>query len=126
MPGFFELHVKSHFSAAHSLKGYQGDCARLHGHNWTVEVFLNCEKLDEVGFAIDFKDIKETVDKVLEGLDHANLNELPAFREDNPTSENIARFIYKELGKKLNSDSIRVAKVYVSESSNTGASYWEE
>ena len=126
MPEIFEINVKTHFSAAHSLRGYQGDCAGIHGHNWTVEVFVRCRELDEIGIGIDFRDVKQTVGDVLGGLDHFNLNEHPAFKEINPTSENIARFLYNELNKKLNSDKVKVSRVMVSETPNTGACYWEE
>ena len=126
MPGIFEVYVKSHFSAAHSLEGYPGDCAHIHGHNWMVEVFVKCAQLDEIGIGIDFREIKQAVKEVIQGLDHFNLNDLPAFKEVNPTSENIAKFLYHELGKQLNSDGVKVSKVKVSETPGAGAFYWEE
>lgn len=126
MPGIFEVYVKTHFSAAHSLRGYPGDCVRLHGHNWAVEVFVKCQELDEIGIGIDFRDVRQAVSEVIEGLDHFNLNDLPAFREVNPSSENIARFLYQALCKKIDSESVRVSKVKVSETPGTGATYWEE
>ena len=126
MPGIFEVYVKSHFSAAHSLEGYPGDCAHIHGHNWMVEVFVKCAQLDEIGIGIDFREIKQAVKEVIQGLDHFNLNDLPAFKEVNPTSENIAKFLYQELGKQLNSDGVKVSKVKVSETPGAGAFYWEE
>ncbi len=73
MPGFFEIYVETNFSAAHSLVGYQGDCARVHGHNWSVEVFVRCKELDNIGIGIDFREIKTTVKDVLMNLDHFNL-----------------------------------------------------
>ena len=126
MPGIFEVYVKTHFSAAHSLTGYEGDCARVHGHNWIIEVFVRCKELNKIGIGIDFRDVKEGVKQVLEGLDHFNLNELPAFKALNPTSENIARFLYLELAKKINSNAAKVSRVKVSETPGAGASYWEE
>jgi len=126
MSGVFEVYVKTHFSAAHSLTGYEGDCARVHGHNWVIEVFVRCKELNEIGIGIDFRDVKEGVEEVLEGLDHFNLNELPTFKAVNPTSENIARFLYRELAKKFNSNAAKVSRVKVSETPGTGASYWEE
>jgi 6-pyruvoyltetrahydropterin/6-carboxytetrahydropterin synthase len=126
MPGVFEVYVQTHFSAAHSLRGYPGDCARTHGHNWVVEVFVKCRKLNEIGIGIDFKDIRKAVREVLSELDHFNLNELPAFREVNPTSENIAKLLYEELGRKLNSEGIKISRVKASETPGAGASYWEE
>jgi 6-pyruvoyltetrahydropterin/6-carboxytetrahydropterin synthase len=126
MPGIYEVYVKTHFSAAHALRGYPGDCARTHGHNWIIEVYVRCRELDDIGIGIDFRDIKQTVEEVLEGLDHFNLNELDAFQDINPTSENIARFLYKEIGKKLNTGTVKVSKVMVSETPSAGAYYWEE
>jgi 6-pyruvoyltetrahydropterin/6-carboxytetrahydropterin synthase len=61
MPGIFEVYFKTHFSAAHALKGYPGDCARLHGHNWIIETFVKCRELDDIGIDIDFRDIKQAV-----------------------------------------------------------------
>jgi 6-pyruvoyltetrahydropterin/6-carboxytetrahydropterin synthase len=126
MSGFFEIYVQTQFSAAHSLKDYPGDCVRVHGHNWLVEAYVKCKELDKIGIGIDFKDVKKAVKEVLQGLDHFNLNDLPAFKEVNPTSENIAKFLYQELGKKLNSNSVKVSKVKVSETPGAGATYWEE
>ena len=100
MPGIYEMYVKKHFCAAHSLKGYPGDCARMHGHNWMIEVYVRCRELDNIGMGMDFREIKQGVGDVLDDLDHANLDELPAFRDQNPTSENIARLLYVEIGKK--------------------------
>ncbi len=126
MAGIFEVYVKSHFSAAHSLRGYPGDCAKVHGHNWMVEVFVRCAELDDIGIGIDFRDIRAAVKEVLAGLDHSDLNELPLFSEVNPTSENIARFLYTELSSKLNTFNTRVSRVKVSETPGAGAFYWEE
>jgi 6-pyruvoyltetrahydropterin/6-carboxytetrahydropterin synthase len=126
MPGIYEVYVKTHFSAAHALRWYPGDCARTHGHNWIIEVYVRCRELDEIGIGIDFRDIKRSVKEVLEELDHFNLNELDAFKDINPTSENIARFLYKEIGKKLNTGTVKVSKIMVSETPSAGAYYWEE
>jgi 6-pyruvoyltetrahydropterin/6-carboxytetrahydropterin synthase len=126
MAGVFEVYVKTHFSAAHSLKGYQGDCSRVHGHNWIIEVYVRCSELDGIGIGVDFRDINRGVKDVLANLDHFNLNDLPAFKDVNPTSENIAKFLYHELGGELNTDSVQVSKVKVCETPGAGAFYWEE
>jgi len=124
--GMFEIYVQTHFSAAHALTGYPGDCARIHGHNWIIDVFVRCSKLNEIGIGVDFREIKVSVKRVLKNLDHFNLNELPAFQDVNPTSENIARFLYKELSRQLNTDGIKVSRIKVSETPGAGAFYWEE
>jgi 6-pyruvoyltetrahydropterin/6-carboxytetrahydropterin synthase len=126
MSGIFEVYVKTHFSAAHRLKGYSGDCARSHGHNWMVEVYVRCRELNPIGIGIDFRDIKQSVKEVLSRLDHFDLNELEPFQTVNPSSENIAKYLYQELSKELSSDSTEVSKVKVSETPGAGATYWEE
>jgi 6-pyruvoyltetrahydropterin/6-carboxytetrahydropterin synthase len=126
MSGVFEVYVKTHFSAAHRLEGYPGDCARSHGHNWIVEVHVRCRELNSIGIGMDFRDIKQAVKEVVHQLDHHDLNELAPFETMNPTSENIAKYLYQELSNTLNSNSARVSKVKVSETPGAGAWYWEE
>ncbi len=126
MTEVFEVYIKTHFSAAHFLRGYDGDCSRMHGHNWIIEVYVRCSLLNDIGIGVDFRDIKISVKDVLGGLDHSNLNELSDFEKINPTSENIARFLYQEIGKVLNTDTVRVSKVKVCETPGAGAFYWEE
>lgn len=126
MPEVFEIYVKTHFSAAHRLEGYQGDCAKVHGHNWMVEAYVKCSKLDGIGIGIDFRDIKEGVKGVLSGLDHCDLNEIAPFTTVNPTSENIAKYLYLELSKKLNSDTVKISKIKVCETPGAGAYYYVE
>jgi 6-pyruvoyltetrahydropterin/6-carboxytetrahydropterin synthase len=126
MAGLYEIFVTTQFAAAHALSGYPGDCARLHGHNWGIEVAVRCAKLDALGMGLDFGDLEAGVKEILQGLDHYHLNELTAFQGVNPTAENLARFLYLELGRRLNSEVIRVARVKVSETNGVGAVYWEE
>lgn len=126
MPGFFEIYVETHFSAAHSLRDYPGDCARVHGHNWMVAVFIKCRELNEIGIGIDFREIKRAVKDLLNNFDHCYLNDLQPFHKLNPTSENMARYLYEMLSDKINSDVVSVSKVKVSESPNSGVFYWEE
>lgn len=95
----YEIKVKASFSSAHNLNNYHGKCENLHGHNWNIEVVFNYTKLDKDGLAVDFREAKALLKGVTEKLDHAYLNELPALKKINPTSENIARFIYDEIKK---------------------------
>lgn len=122
----YELTVISGFSAAHRLRGYEGECERLHGHNWKVEVTVAAPRLNEVGLAIDFKVLKGELERVLKGLDHSCLNEKPPFDRENPSSERIARFIYDEISKGLSPHEVRVKMVRVWESETACAAYGEE
>ncbi|HET6459466.1 MAG TPA: 6-carboxytetrahydropterin synthase QueD [Syntrophales bacterium] len=126
MPEVFEISVTTEFSAAHALQGYPGDCAQVHGHNWTVEVFVRCRELNAMGIGIDFREVKQAVRESIENLDHSYLNEHPSFTKLNPSSENIAKFLYKELSERINSENARISRVKVSETPKTGAYYWEE
>lgn len=125
MPGVFEIFVKSEFAAAHCLRGYPGDCAQVHGHNWTVEVSLSCSELDRIGLGIDFREVKKAVRGVIAGLDHTDLNDHPHFKNLNPSSENIAVYLYREIGKRLDSDRVKVSGIKVSESPGQGVIYRE-
>ncbi|MBT3804010.1 MAG: 6-carboxytetrahydropterin synthase QueD [Desulfobacula sp.] len=125
MPGIYEVYIKDYFAAAHVLKGYDGDCANMHGHNWIVEAYIQCTKLDHLGIGIDFKDVKNAVTDILSKLDHSFLNENPAFENINPTSETLSRFLFDKLSQRLNTEHIKVKKVMVLESPGCGSSFQE-
>jgi len=121
----FELIVESDFAAAHFLREYQGRCESLHGHNWRVEVRLQAQELDKLGMVMDFGDVKKFVNRVLDDLDHGCLNEKIPFDTLNPTTENIARYLYHELARQL-PDHVRVSRVAAWETDHCGASYSED
>jgi 6-pyruvoyltetrahydropterin/6-carboxytetrahydropterin synthase len=117
----YSIKIESYFSAAHYLRGYRGKCEDLHGHNWKVEVVVEARKLDKTGMVMDFKDLKMELNRILEKLDHKCLNEVAYFKKFNPTSENIAQYIYKNL--KLAVPHLKSITVW--ESHNSCASYYE-
>ena len=116
----YELSVEGCFSAAHALRGYSGPCENMHGHNWKVAIVIKGDKLDKLGLLVDFKEIKAKLKNVLGKFDHQNLNELPEFKNDNPSCENMARIIFDTLKKEL----LQLDKVTVWESDKTSASYF--
>ena len=93
----FEVSVEYHFDAAHYLRGYQGKCEKVHGHRFLVMVTVQTGELDNLGMAYDFTELKRHLREVVDSFDHVCLNDLPAFLERNPSSENIAITIYQEL-----------------------------
>ncbi|MDF2529306.1 MAG: 6-pyruvoyl tetrahydrobiopterin synthase [Gammaproteobacteria bacterium] len=99
MKGYFTVKVLSDFSASHILNGYIGDCARLHGHNWKVEleVKVQASDLNEIGIGVDFKDLKKALRAVLDRVEHRHLNDIPPFNTINPTAENLSMWIYQEI-----------------------------
>jgi 6-pyruvoyltetrahydropterin/6-carboxytetrahydropterin synthase len=122
----YELKIVTSFSAAHRLENFYGKCEALHGHNWKVEVFLKGEKLDGAGLLQDFGVVKARTRELLEEIDHKYLNELPAFSQQNPSSENLAFFLFQRLSDMLNRDGVRVSRVSVWESDTSCASYFQE
>ena len=119
----FVLKIVTDFAAAHSLRNYPGDCSRLHGHNWQVEVSVAAKTLDETGIAIDFRDIKKQTKTVAKRLDHQYLNEISPFDELNPTAEHIAKYFYEELSKLVNNKTVNIKKVTIWETPRASVTY---
>lgn len=106
---------KAHFNAAHRLyrpdwseeknKEVFGKCSNpyFHGHNYDMEIGVSGEVDPETGYLIDLKILKDIIkSEVEDALDHKNLNEeVPEFKDLNPTAENIAFVIYNKIKAKL-------------------------
>jgi len=122
----FKLKIVSNFSSAHNLKGYRGKCEELHGHNYKVELIVQGEKLDRIGMLCDFKILKKNLDDIIKNLDHRYLNKLEPFNRVNPTAENIAKYIFYEIRKKIQKLNLSVGEVIVWESENQCAIYRED
>jgi len=120
----FEIFIETHFSAGHHLRNYPGNCEKPHGHNWKVKVAVRTEKLDELGMGIDFRKIKQAVEKVMDDIDHCNLNEHPGFLDKNPSSENIAVYIFNCLKDELRGENYWLYSVSTYETENTGTTYF--
>jgi len=124
--GKWKLKVKKDFSAAHQLRNYGGKCENMHGHNFGVEVEIEGNQLDSrVEILMDFKELKKELSEVLDTLDHQHLNSVEYFEHRNPSSENIARYIYKEMQKRVENEHIKLVYASVSEKDSSVASYSE-
>ena len=99
----FELKAQMYFAAAHHLLNYEGECENQHGHNWLVEAYVKGESLDKSNILVDYKVLKRELKAVLDMLDHKDLNELPFFKGESPSSEMISMFIYNQLKEKIES-----------------------
>ena len=122
----YEVKIVTQFAAAHRLENFNGKCESLHGHNWKVEVFLVGQALDGAGLLMDFGVVKARTKQVLEEIDHKYLNELAAFQDRNPSSENLACYLYERLGAIFNGDGVKVRRVDVWESDTSCASYYQD
>lgn len=126
MAGIYTLKVLTEFASAHTLREYPGACARMHGHNWKLEVEVKARALDNIGMGVDFKVIKTAARDIGDRLDHRYLNEVEPFTEINPTAENIAAYFYRELVTALNNDRIQVSSVTLWETDRACVRYAEE
>ena len=122
----YELMIETGFASAHQLRGHKGKCENLHGHNWKVQVYVTTDRLNEIDIAIDFHDLKRVTNEVIFQLDHACLNNIFPFTERNPSSENIARWIFDSLRKRLAEYQVNISAVTVWESETASATYYEE
>jgi len=124
----FELKIRKPFAGAHNLRDYNGKCENLHGHNWVVYLYVQGESQQANGILVDFKTLKRCLNDILDELDHEYLNELAAFKEQNPSAENLARFIYQEAQKRMDlseNPNAWVSRVTVYETETSSATYWE-
>ena len=119
----FEVSVRDHIASAHQLHGYDGPCKDMHGHTWKVEVVVCGDILDKVGLLTDFKILKSKLKQVLMPLDHVVLNDLPAFKDLNPSTENLARHIYRALSTAYTP--LKLKQVQVWESDTASVIYYE-
>lgn len=124
MAGQFEVMIERNFSSAHQLRGYKGKCENLHGHNYRVEIYARGRELDNIGLLVDFGELKEAADEVVQYLDHRNINELAPFDEElNPSAENLARYILERVAARVGDDRVRVYKVRCFETPTSVATY---
>ncbi len=118
----FEIKKQMYFSAAHHLLNYDGECENQHGHNWLVEVYVKGTELDKSNILVDYKILKKEMKKVLDLLDHKDINELEYFKGISPSSEMLAKFIYDRMKETFPN----ISKVSVWETSTSCATYYED
>ncbi|MCD6303097.1 MAG: 6-carboxytetrahydropterin synthase QueD [Anaerolineae bacterium] len=117
----YRANVRRHFESAHALRGYRGKCENVHGHRYEVVVSFETAELNALGLAVDFREIKQLLDAILERFDHQNLNDIPPFDKINPSAENIARVIYDALADSPGGAMLREVQVW--ESPDAWATY---
>jgi 6-pyruvoyltetrahydropterin/6-carboxytetrahydropterin synthase len=125
MAATFTLRVLTDFASAHTLRGYPGQCANLHGHNWKVEVEVEAAALDDIGMAVDFKVVKHLARAIAGRLDHQYLNDLEPFTRINPTAENIAQWFFREMARELSQPGLRVSALTLWETERACVRYTE-
>jgi len=126
MAARYTLKIVTDFASAHTLRDYPGQCSRMHGHNWKVEAEVEATQLDKIGMGIDFKVIKQHTREIGGRLDHRYLNEIPPFDQINPTAENIAAYMYRELATAINTADIKVKAITLWETERACVRYSED
>ncbi len=119
----YEVEITLSFSAAHRLRDYNGKCERLHGHNYKVQITAQAPAPGKGGMVIDFLDLKNAAAPVLEKLDHQYLNDIRPFDEIEPSAENIAAYIFREISQQLEDRARILHRVSVWESDTSRACY---
>lgn len=114
-----DIYKTFHLEAAHRLpnvpEGHK--CARLHGHSFRVSVHVSGPVHPKTGWIMDFADLKTAFAPVADALDHRYLNDVPGL--ENPTSENLARWIWQKLKPSLPA----LSKIVVEETCTSGCIY---
>ena len=119
----FELAIQGDIASAHFIPGYEGLCKNLHGHTWKIEVYILSEQLDKLGMVADFRDLKKKLKTFLKHIDHVCLNDLAYFKDNLPTTENIAKYVYTNFSKEV--EPLDLSRVRVWESDTTSVTYYE-
>ncbi len=131
----FTVSVETYFWASHRLVLPDGSMVRqahhpersrrkepLHNHNWSVTADVSSEKLDSMAVVMDFQKLKEMVDNIVAEFDNTTLNEISYFQQNNPSAENVAKFIYEKLGPKL-PKGVKLQSIRVVEEPGCSAKY---
>jgi 6-pyruvoyltetrahydropterin/6-carboxytetrahydropterin synthase len=120
----FRLEKTFRFEASHQLPHHDGKCARLHGHSWVGRVIIEAPDWElkrtgsKAGMLVDFGDISKALDPLVENLlDHYHLNE--SLEIENPTSEEISRWIYNYLYPRIP----HLAAIVIEETCTSRAEY---
>ena len=128
--GHYTLKISESFSAGHHLRHFQGKCEAPHGHNFLVDIEVAGQDLEpNTELLLDFGVLRRELKTALAGLDHQDLNQTAPFDRLNPSSENIAQFIFVEMQKRLldlTGQRVRLTSVAVSEKPGQTASYRED
>ena len=122
----YEVTVTTVISASHHLRGYEGKCENVHGHNYRVEASVRADSLNEQGLALDFKELKKHLHEIAQDYDHHDLNQQKDFKTINPSSENIAQVIFRRLARRISQPGISMHKVRVYETDGCCVTYRED
>ncbi|MEM6793686.1 MAG: 6-carboxytetrahydropterin synthase [Acidobacteriota bacterium] len=108
----YTLTVRDRFEAAHFLRSYQGAPETVHGHSWQVIATLETDRLDEEGMGFDFVEVRRHLRALAERFHHNDINSVPPFDVQSPTTEHLARWFYDELSGALTRSGLAAITVW--------------
>jgi len=110
----FTISVERHFQASHQLIMPDGSKEPVHDHDWVVTVDLSSEKLNNMGVLMDFRALQAMIDKTIAEFNNKALESISYFQQNNPSAENVAKYIYEklliELPEGINLQNVRVVE----------------
>jgi 6-pyruvoyltetrahydropterin/6-carboxytetrahydropterin synthase len=121
----FEVAYETTFCSSHRLTEGGRPIEPLHGHDWRVEVVAAGETLDRVGVVIDFEVLKEALRGITAQFHYKDMNEHPAFREESPSAEAVARYVFRELKRAMGAQGALLRRVRIGEAPGCNATYFE-
>ena len=120
----FTISVETHFQASHQLTLPDGSKEPVHSHDWAVTASLSSEKLNNMGVVMDFHTLREMVDKTVAGFDNTALESIGYFQQNNPSAENVAKYIYDKLRNEL-PEGVKLRNIRVVEEPGCSAKFRE-
>jgi 6-pyruvoyltetrahydropterin/6-carboxytetrahydropterin synthase len=93
----FTISIERHFQASHQLIMPDGSKEPVHSHDWVVTAALSSEKLNNMGVVMDFRELGAMIDKTVAGFNNKALESIGYFQQNNPSAENVAKYIYEKL-----------------------------
>ncbi len=118
----FTVSIETHFWASHQLVLPDGSKEPVHHHDWLVTADVSSQKLNNMAVVINFHKLKAMVDDILTRLDNKALNEIGYFQQNNPSAENVARYIYEKLRTEL-PESAKLERIKVVEEPGYSAKF---
>ena len=120
----FSISAERHFQASHQLTLPDGSKEPVHSHNWVVTANLSSEKLNNMGVVMDFREHQEMIDKTVAGFHNKALESIDYFQQNNPSAENIAKYIYEKLLIEL-PEGVKLQNVRIVEEPGCSATFRE-
>ena len=120
----FTISVERHFRASHQLILPDGSKEPVHDHDWVVTASLSSEKLNNMGVVMDFRALKAMIDKTVAGFDYTALESTGYFQQNNPSAENVAKYIYEKLRIEL-PEGVKLRNIRIVEEPGCSAKFHE-